>query len=268
METEADELNGVAKALLVENNDALAFERLSFPFRHGQFQGALGGAVKDPARFIEFPAGQEIAALEQEGRLVVARMVALRVEREGGVEAGQSLVEAADLLFRQRPPDQGFEIIRAKRQRPLIAGDGVLRALRRHHQIAAIVPGLRRARIGANGGVESCPRLCVAGERQQRRAAIVQRAGMPRLARQRAVIGGDGLLQPLKALQEIAAIHVGVAKKGIETGRLVEKFERAVAMAEIAQNEGARAQGLRIGRIEPQGGVIGGDRLIEPSRGA
>ena len=192
-------------------------------------------------------------------------MVALRVERKGGIEAGQGFVEALKLLFRARAPDQRVEIIGAKRQSPLIAGDRGLGALRRQHQIAAIVPGLRRAGIGAKGGLERRARVLITGERQQGRAAIVQGAGMVRLALQRAVIGGDGLLQSIEALQKIAAIDVGVAKKAIEPDRLVEEFERAVAMAEIAQDEGARPERLRIGRIEAQRGVIGGDRLIEPS---
>ena len=56
------------------------------------------------------------------------------------------------------------------------------------------------------------------------------------------------------------------SEKGVEPDRLVQEFERALVMAKIAQNECARPQGLRIGGVEPQRRVIGGDRLVEASR--
>jgi hypothetical protein len=74
----------------------------------------------------------------------------------------------------------------------------------------------------------------MARERQKRRAEIVEGAGMARVDLQGCLVGGDGLLEALKVLQKVAAIDQGLKKIGIEADRLVEEFEPARAMAEIA----------------------------------
>ena len=132
-------------------------------------------------------------------RLVVARVIGLRIERKRGVKAGEGLVGRAKPLFRQSAPDQSFGIVGVQGERPLVAGDGLFGALGQQLQIAAIVPGLRRMRIGAKRGVEIIVRLRVAAERRQGRAAIVEGAGIARRAGQRASVGGDSLLQPIEA---------------------------------------------------------------------
>ena len=91
----------------------------------------------------------------------------------------------------------------------------------------------------------------MAPERQKRRTAIVESAGVAGRAFKRGVIGDDGLRELIKALQKVAAIDQRLDEMRVETNRLIEKFQRVRAMVEIAQDEGARPQGLRIGWIKP-----------------
>jgi hypothetical protein len=94
----AQELDGVAEALLGMQQDGLAGERLAAPLRLREI--ARRQVADAPARLVFFPAGREVAALEQHDPLARDRLGVVGLRRLGGAEFRERLVEPFEILQR------------------------------------------------------------------------------------------------------------------------------------------------------------------------
>ena len=86
--------------------------------------------------------------------------------------------------------------------------------------------------------------------------------------RQRVNIGRARGLVAFQLAENVGAVELCLVIIRIEANRLFEKFQRAVGIAALGEDDCSGAQGFGIGRLQSQGMIEGGDRRAIAAEGA
>ena len=135
----ARELDDVAQALLIENDDALAAQVFAPPRRKAHRQPAARRVFALPAVFVVRPAGGKIAQRQLHQRSIVTRVGKIGLCRQRAVKTRHRLGRPLELLQRDPAVVQRDGKIRAERQRAVKTRQRFLETVETLQRVAAIV---------------------------------------------------------------------------------------------------------------------------------
>ncbi len=232
---EAQELDGVAEALLGVQQDGLAVERLAAPLRLRKI--ARRQVADIPARLVFLPPGREVAAQKVQHAFARGRHAVVRIERARAAKARERLVHAAHVLQREPEVEVRDRKLRRERDRAAAGGFRLFRLPEGAQRVREVGMGFGIARPQLGRAAKLFGRFLEPSLLAQRRAQVVARLHVAGGELDHAAVARLGIAVALGFAQEIAELIMRLEEIGIEPDGLAEGRFGLLVAAQRAQRE-------------------------------
>ncbi len=262
----ADELDGVAVALLGMDQDAFAAEVRAIPPGFGEVPRLGREVVRLPAPLVFLPALGEAPCEEQRLGPVTVRFGVVGIDAEGAIVARQGGVQRAPFLQGDAKVGMDLGALRRPRQGPFIGGDGLVEAAFGPEHVAQVGERLDVAGVYLNGAAVTGGGLVPA-------ALVLVRQAEGEMGVGEGGVGRDGALEARRRVVRTvlfahrqADVVMGLGQVGLQIQRPAPTRDGVLPRAPVGQGAAEIGKDLGVGGLELEGKAQGRRRLFGAPR--